>query len=525
MAGGKKKPPRALIAALGAVRRRTETPPRVVWPVAFVVAAAIPVTAIAAAVSLAVAGGPVLADDTSAGRDIDGVYPVSCSDVEMAAENVTIELFRPEGDTAALPGLYSRVRCEFTFHSLSSAAREVLMAFPAEPAPSPDETAEGTDGLLVRDFAAYLEGPDGEIQLPVSLEPASATGAAATGAAPTGAAASVGAVSDQAAAWASWYTFKVAFAPGETRTVVNTYWVKNTLSSNGEAWVKYVLETGRNWAGPIGEATVTLKLGDVLPAYIDNLYPGDWRFTPDGGSLVWHRTAFEPAYNLVVRYNLRAWDGHNDTRPERRAELDKLFAAGPGLSRARLLEEFQAALAADDIVKAAAVRAFLPDEAVPEGRPELTGVTITRADEATAPLLSVAYADAAGDITALRLKVSHEENGRAVTDYETTETFTWTCQAKSRGTYEVYLGDQPAYRVEAVLEDAGGRTASFDRVVPVVTGQPSETAPGSGGGPDAGQGAADATVAVAATVAVLGAVTGVLLVRRAGRRARGPARG
>jgi hypothetical protein len=74
--------------------------------------------------------GPVLADDASVGRDIDGIYPVQSVDVEMVSENITIELFTSEGSTT--PALYSRARCEFVFRNKTSTPLDVLMAFPAE---------------------------------------------------------------------------------------------------------------------------------------------------------------------------------------------------------------------------------------------------------------------------------------------------------------------------------------------------------------------------------------------------------
>ncbi len=439
--------------------------------------------------------GVAVADDTSAGRDVDGVYPIDSPDVEMASENVTIELFRPEGETS-LPGLYSRARCEFSFRSRSPTPQDVLMAFPAEVAP--DENQPEIGDMRVRDFKAFVKGPDGEAELPVALEPTSEK-----------------MTSDQGR-FSTWYTFTVHFEPGETKTVVNTYWVKNTISSNGEAWVSYVLETGRNWAGPIGEATVTLKLGDILPAYVDNLYPGNWRFTPDGRSLVWRRTSFEPSYNLVVRYNVRAWDGHADTRPERQAELEKLFADGPGLTREELVEAFKAAVDANDLVKAAVVRGFLPDEAIPAGPPELTGVTITKANAASVPLLSVGYADPDGDIVALHVRAD---------DFETNETSLWMYAGKARGNFQAFLGDKPAYQVDVTIEDAGGLTASLSELVPVTTPQAEGTTSPQGAAPaeSAGTKRVAFPLAWAAGGVALAAIAGVAVVlairrsRRSGR--------
>lgn len=399
--------------------------------------------------------GTVLADDTSAGRDVDGIYPVQSVDVEMVEEDVTIELFTPEGVTS-LPGLYSRARCEFVFRNKTAGPLDVLMAFPAEPA-----AAENPDygDPVVRDFKSLV----GDRELPVTLEPASSQVASGLG------------------SYSSWYTFTVHFGPGEQVSVVNTYWVKNTSNSIGEVFVRYVLETGRYWSGPIGRATVTVKLGDVGPWYVDNLYPGNWRFAPDGHSLVWHRENFEPVYNLAVRYCIREWE-RGGTRPERKADFEKLIVDGPTLTREALLEAYDEAVVAGDPVKAALVRAFLPGDAVPQEPPVLTKVEVKPPqDSVSLPLLHIEYADRDGDLVILRLKVTHQEQGATVVDYDTVETDRWIYQSAYSGSYQAYLGNQPPYQIEVSLEDAADLAAAKSLTY---------AGPGTCGGPGGGQPAA-----------------------------------
>ncbi len=466
----------------------------------------------AAALFLTVGSAPALADDTSAGRDVDGVYPIQSTDVEMVAESVTIDLFNPEGETG-LPGIYSKVRCQFVFHNNSARPLDVLMAFPAEAAPMGDSP---TEGLAVRGFQAFVQtaggqgqAPGAEEELPVTLEPASAGPREMAGSTP---------------GFSSWYTFTASFGPGETRTVVNTYWVQNTYNSIGEVWVRYVLETGRNWIGPIGDATVTLNLGEIRPEYVDNLYPGNWRFAPDGKSLTWHRVNFEPAYNLAVRYNIRAWDGHGDTRPERRAELEKLMAEAPGLSQAALLEALKEAIAAE----AAMVRAFLPEAAVPEGPPVVTDISVTTPAPPVVPILKVSYADPDGDLAALYVRVSHEDRGQTVVDWDLSGSEAWVYEGRSSGVYEMSLGDQPTYRVEVTLEDAAGLKATKSATLTIPPGGGSGQGT-EGGGPGTSQDDTRdsrpsrlAWIVAAATLAVA-AIAGALLARRS-RRARRPSR-
>lgn len=450
--------------------------------------------AVAAALSLTVGSPPAIADDTSVGRDIDGVYPVQSVDVEMVAENVTIDLFTPEEETS-LPGICSRARCEFVFRNTSAQALDVLMAFPAEAVPMGDYP---TQGLAVRDFKAFVktagdqaEAPGVEEELPVALEPASAGPPETAGSIP---------------AFSSWYTFTVPFGPGETRTVINTYWAQNSYNSISEVWVRYILETGRNWSGPIGDATVTLNLGEIRPEYIDDLYPGDWRFTPDGTSLVWHRSGFEPNFNLAVRYNVRAWDGRNDTRPERKAELGQIISDGPGLSQDELLEAHERAIAANDLVKAALIRAFLPEGRIPSGKPVITDVSV-RTPQGS-PVLRVAYLDLGGDLASIHIEVTHQQQGQTVVDFDIAEADRWVGEERASGEYTLRLGDQPAYQVVVTLEDAAGLKATKSATLTL----------GQGGGSGQGTGAA---WIVAGAALVIAAIAGALLAWRS-RRPRRP---
>lgn len=221
-----------------------------------------------------------LADSTSVGRAVDGVYPVETADIQMVEENVAIDLLTLPGSD--YPGQYSRARCEFVFRNTSDETRRVLMGFPGEVPKEPRFYGD----RAIYDFRAYAGGQE----IPVALEPESRVVFAG---APRG--------------FTSWYTFTVTFAPGQQLTVVNTYRVKNPESNMGHAWVEYVLTTGRFWGGTIGRATVTVNLGDVGPYQIMGLYPNNWRFGPDGRSVVWHQENFEPSHNPCLTFNFRQW--------------------------------------------------------------------------------------------------------------------------------------------------------------------------------------------------------------------------
>lgn len=55
------------------------------------------------------------------------------------------------------------------------------------------------------------------------------------------------------------HLWRMHFAVGQTRTVRNTYRFEPSYSSNGEWNVRYILKTGRLWAGPIGRIDVVVR--------------------------------------------------------------------------------------------------------------------------------------------------------------------------------------------------------------------------------------------------------------------------
>lgn len=439
--------------------------------------------------------GVARADDANAGRDIDGVYTVESLDVEMLSENITIEIFTLKDAPAS--AVHSRVRCEFVCRNRTDKPLDVLMAFPAELVPQ-----EFQGEWTVQDFMAFL----GETELPVALEPASAGPS--------------GGDPPYAQSYASWYTFTVPFAPGEERTVVNTYWVRNTYNSIGEAWVNYILKTGATWSGPIGKATVTVLLGPLGPQHILNYAPSDWRFAPDGRSLVWQRENFEPDFDLSVRYSTREFVGRPDNAPARKPEFERLIAEGPSLPQEELLAAHAAAVVADDAAKVAMLRAFLAPGAVAEHPPTLNRaevVLLGASAQESEPVLEILYSDAGGDIATVYLEVAYNDNGQRFVyhDYQYSaaqddSTPAWT---RFSWTYRVRLaGATPGkpYELYIRLTDATGRgeemTQGFSfppTKTPSVPAEPSS--PGAAGhGPVLlGIGLAAMSVAAVAVVLIL----------------------
>lgn len=396
---------------------------------------------IVAALPVVTRSSVVLADDASLGRDADGVYPMKDAELEMVAEEVTIRLLPAEGPDGAA-GLRAAVTCEFTFRNSSDTARDVLMGFPAQYRPEIVADAVGGDPL-VHEFTVRIDGTE----VPADLEPASPV------------------AGDEGSLFASWYTFGVTFAPGQTRSVVNTYTLKNLHNSIGQAYLRYVLTTGRYWKGPIGKAVVRVELGEVGPHQLENLYPNTWRFSPDGRTLTWSRENFEPSYDLEIRYNIFHWTegylsaidaGAREELLALRAEWEDLVGRALGLDQAQVQALYAEAVKEDRTVLGAYLRSLLPEP--PPHPPDITGLEVVPGPEPSLARVRVAYADPAGDLVGLSLIVTQE--GAIVADADLTETGRWEYQQSYSGVFEdCLIVAQPgrSYRIRAKVWDSEDR--------------------------------------------------------------------
>lgn len=208
---------------------------------------------IAAGLLLALLPGAAWADDTSLGAVGFAVMPLENTHVTMAAERVEVELARDQ----------SWVTCVFTFTNAGPAAA-VLMGFP-EMRARPNRR----EAPAVRDFRAWVDGSD----VPVTFRP-QAEGAGEEH-------------------YAGWHTFEVPFAAGQTRVVRNTY--HGRLTWAGGAYGRsfgYVLHTGANWAGPIGQADVVVRWGPREVAEIYDAHPPGYAAGPR--EMRWHWADLEP---------------------------------------------------------------------------------------------------------------------------------------------------------------------------------------------------------------------------------------
>jgi hypothetical protein len=103
--------------------------------------------------------------------------------------------------------------------------------------------------------------------------------------------------------YAGWHTFNVSFAAGQMRVVRNTYhgrlsWMGHPLSGHS---FSYILHTGANWAGPIGQVDIIVRWGPREVAEITQVHPPNYVAGPR--ELRWHWTDLEPSEDEDVWMN------------------------------------------------------------------------------------------------------------------------------------------------------------------------------------------------------------------------------
>ena len=102
-----------------------------------------------------------------------------------------------------------------------------------------------------------------------------------------------------------WLLFDAVFPQGKTVTSTVEYWVEPTLAYRrgvlGDQHFTYILKTGKDWAGPIGKATLHMKLDPAIePSQVLSISPEGYQADSDGYD--WTLTDFEPKENIRIDY-------------------------------------------------------------------------------------------------------------------------------------------------------------------------------------------------------------------------------
>ena len=213
------------------------------------------------------------ANDTVLGMTPDGVYPISQSDIMMESEEINIRMIDANS---------AKVTCRFDFRNFGG-EQDVLIGFPAM---LDEEITEFSpeDSISIRNFTAHDE--NGEI--PVELN------SLTNNPQPNPV--------DRLTEYSKWYSFKVSFKEGQSKSLFHTYDIKFTHDSIGNIYLGYVLETGALWKGPINHSKVVFDLGNIPLYYLTDISPNNF-FKIEGNQLIWERKNYKPDYNLWVTLN------------------------------------------------------------------------------------------------------------------------------------------------------------------------------------------------------------------------------
>ncbi|MFA5031377.1 MAG: DUF4424 family protein, partial [bacterium] len=186
---------------------------------------------------------PLFADDALLFESAHNVYPINSKNIVMQAETVNIKV-APPSDSTKIYGWAKKkilVDCIFKFVNTGEAVKDALLGFPGV-----DETQHSFYDSNLNDFNVWIDNKP----VPVNIKEETKRGENEM----TG-------EKDVEFPVRKWYTWKVDFAKGETKTIRNTYWGYPSMWSAGTHHViSYILETGAGWKGPIGKANITIDL-------------------------------------------------------------------------------------------------------------------------------------------------------------------------------------------------------------------------------------------------------------------------
>ena len=185
--------------------------------------------------------------------------------VRMVREKVDIKLHR---DGAV-------VRCRFVFRNEGPAAI-VKMGFP--------EQAIGDIGSIkksaYRYFRSWVDGKKANVRFVPSAK-------------------------SDSTVYRAWHVKDVPFSANQTRIIEDEYSSEYGGDTSDNKWFSYILCSGRNWKGNIGEAVIAVD-GSEIWSYRypkpDNVYP---HYIRKDKNIVWNLRNLEPDKDITINLNQR----------------------------------------------------------------------------------------------------------------------------------------------------------------------------------------------------------------------------
>lgn len=220
---------------------------------------------------------PLWADDALLSEAGHNVYPINSESIVMEAETVNIKIEKVLKPINLLGGGYTKkvlFDCIFKFVNTGESKENVTIGFPG---------LYGVAGDCdLYDFKTWVDGKKVKINIREENP-------------------------DDEFNYRKWYTWKVGFEKGETKTIRNTYWTyisKNWAAMEQDNWITYVLKTGSGWKGPIGKANITIDLNQCYEKTDIYLVKPEGYIVTDDGKIKWELKNFESIEDMEVIFNL-----------------------------------------------------------------------------------------------------------------------------------------------------------------------------------------------------------------------------
>lgn len=245
-----------------------------------------PLHIVISSVVLLVSVPDALANDGYYAGDGATIRPAQTTHVQLAGESVVVTMWGPDESSPGNRRMKWRVDATLHFRNLGEPTT-VLMGFPFGPQINvyPGKSERHRD-YWDPHFRTWVDGEETATTIMGALPDAGLHR-------PEG---------------ETVYTFPVAFASDQVRTVRHRYWAGGYASSPGQSDFSYILTTGALWAGHIDTAVVRVIFPQKEANQVDVVCPHEHDSWREGEQIVleWRWQDLEPDFDLTVRSFPRA---------------------------------------------------------------------------------------------------------------------------------------------------------------------------------------------------------------------------
>ena len=204
----------------------------------------------------------VLANDTFVYDNGHAAYPINTDKIRMVSEKISVNM---EGTGT---NRIAHVTCEFFFKNTTSQEVKAKIGFPSYYEIGDNEQQKPP----LWDFVSFIDGKKVKVAIRKQAKKKGLKGI-------------------------YWYTWDVAFPPSQRVTLKNTYKAPLSFSYSNQ-WFTYILKTGANWKGPIGQSEIEIiyKSNEDLRRRVVKASPSNFRI--DDNKIIWKFINFTPTEDI-----------------------------------------------------------------------------------------------------------------------------------------------------------------------------------------------------------------------------------